>query len=223
VAAAAADSLDEGALAGVAIAAQQQASWAQAAGLAAAAQITARAVEAKVLPGAGRLTKADLKDRLRHAVIAVDPEGAEERRKAAERHADVRLYAEDDQTAAIVASKQPQIEAAAGFVRITALARPARRPGCRAAWAGTDPRCCSACCWAPCPLLPRPKAHRPAQHLVTTTRMRATTSTCSGVTPIPASPVAVTALPTVAARKEYQTTCPRREMRTPRRTTGSMT
>jgi hypothetical protein len=214
VAAAAADSLDEGALAGVAIAAQQQASWAQAAGLAAAAQITARAaaadpkigveadgrpaqlcrdavgqialalmltdysasahadlaatltwrlpatgqalaagvidltragaiaeatrvlgeqsaraVEAKVLPGAGRLTKADLKDKLRHAVIAVDPEGAEERRKAAERHADVRLYAEDDQTATIVASKQPQIEAAAGFARITALARARKASG----------------------------------------------------------------------------------------------
>ena len=89
----------------------------------------ARAVEAEVLPGAGRLTKADLKDRLRRAVIAVDPEGAEERRKAAERHADVRLYAEEDQTATIVADKQPQIEAAAGFARITALAKARKAAG----------------------------------------------------------------------------------------------
>ena len=89
----------------------------------------ARAVEEKILPGAGRMTKADLKERLRHAVIAADPEGAEQRRQAAERHADVRLYGEDDQTATIVADKQPQIEAAAGFARITALAKARKAAG----------------------------------------------------------------------------------------------
>jgi len=89
----------------------------------------ARKVEAKVLPEAGRLTKADLQDRLHSAVIAADPEGAERRRQAAERHADVRLYGEVDQTATIVADKQPQIEAAAGFARLNALARARKAAG----------------------------------------------------------------------------------------------
>ncbi len=89
----------------------------------------ARTVEAKVLLEAGRLTKADLQDRLHYAVIAADPEGAERRRQAAERHADVRLYGEVDQTATIVADKQPQIEAAAGFARLNALARARKAAG----------------------------------------------------------------------------------------------
>ncbi|HEY2689187.1 MAG TPA: DUF222 domain-containing protein, partial [Streptosporangiaceae bacterium] len=54
----------------------------------------ARQVEATMLPKAGRLTVPDLKDRLHHLVIAADPGGAERRRQAAERHADVRLYGE---------------------------------------------------------------------------------------------------------------------------------
>ena len=90
---------------------------------------TARAVEAKILPEAGRLTKPDLQDRLRGLVIAADPDGAERRRQAAERHADVRLYGEVDQTATIVADKQPQIEAAAGFARLNALARARKAAG----------------------------------------------------------------------------------------------
>jgi hypothetical protein len=83
----------------------------------------ARAVEAKVLPDAGWQTVPQLRQRLRLAVIAADPQGADARRKAAERHADMRLYGEDDQTATIVADKLPQVEAAAGFARVNALAR----------------------------------------------------------------------------------------------------
>ena len=90
----------------------------------------ARAVEAKLLPEAGRQTLAQLRQRLRLAVIAADPEGAEERRKAAQRHADVRLYGEDDQTATLVADKLPQVEAAAGFARVDALARARVAAGC---------------------------------------------------------------------------------------------
>ncbi len=86
-------------------------------------QDTARAVEAKVLPGARRLTTAQLAEKLHWAVIAADPDGAERRREAAERQADVRLYAEDDQTATLHASKLPQIEGAAGYARVSALAR----------------------------------------------------------------------------------------------------
>jgi len=90
----------------------------------------ARAVEAKLLPDAGRQTLPDFKHRLRLAVIAADPEGADERRKAAEKHADVRLYGEDDQTATLVADKLPQVEAAAGFARVNALARARMAAGC---------------------------------------------------------------------------------------------
>ena len=76
-----------------------------------------------VLPGAGRLTTAQLADKLHGAVIAADPDGAERRRQAAERQADVRLYADDDQTATLHASKLPQIESTAGYARVSAMAR----------------------------------------------------------------------------------------------------
>ena len=89
----------------------------------------ARLVEAKVLPGAPQMTYAQLRQRLAVLVIAVDPEGAEERRKAAERHADVRLYADDDQTATLIASKLPQVLAAASYAKINALARARKAAG----------------------------------------------------------------------------------------------
>ncbi|HEX3921725.1 MAG TPA: DUF222 domain-containing protein [Streptosporangiaceae bacterium] len=83
----------------------------------------AREVEEKILPRAGKLTTADLRDRLHWAVIAADPDGAERRRKAEERQADVRLYPDDDQTATLHASKLPQIESAAGYARVSAMAK----------------------------------------------------------------------------------------------------
>jgi Domain of unknown function (DUF222) len=90
---------------------------------------TARAVEAQVLPESRRKTYAELRARLHHLVIAADPEGAEERRQKAERGANVRLYADDDQTATLVADKLPQIESASGFARINALARARKAAG----------------------------------------------------------------------------------------------
>ena len=89
----------------------------------------ARAVEAKVLPGSREDTKPELQRRLRRAVIAADPDGAERRRRAAERHADVRMYADEDQTASLVADKMPQIETAAGLARIVAMARARKAAG----------------------------------------------------------------------------------------------
>jgi len=83
----------------------------------------ARAVEGLVLAGAGQVTVARLRERLAYAVIAVDPEGAERRRGQAERDAEMRLYADADQTATLVLSRLPQIEAAASVSRVTALAR----------------------------------------------------------------------------------------------------
>jgi hypothetical protein len=89
----------------------------------------AQLVEARVLPAAAGMTYAQLRQRLTVLVIAVDPAGAEERRKNAERHADVRLYGDDDQTASLVASKLPQVLAAAGYARINALARARKAAG----------------------------------------------------------------------------------------------
>jgi Domain of unknown function (DUF222) len=90
---------------------------------------SARRVEAKVLPKARRKTYAELRGWLHDLVIAADPEGAEERRQKAQRNANVRLYADDDQTATLLADKLPQIEAASGFARINALARARKAAG----------------------------------------------------------------------------------------------
>jgi hypothetical protein len=89
----------------------------------------AREVEGLVLARAGQVTVARLRERLAYAVIAVDPEGAEERRGQAERDAEMRLYADADQTATLVLSRLPQIEAAASVSRVTALARAGWRRG----------------------------------------------------------------------------------------------
>lgn len=82
----------------------------------------ARAVEDKVLPGAGDLTTGMLRSVLRRAVIAADPDGAEERRKGAERQAKVVLYPDEDSTATLTGQRLPAIQAAAAMARITAMA-----------------------------------------------------------------------------------------------------
>jgi Domain of unknown function (DUF222) len=89
----------------------------------------ARLVEATVLPEARRKTYAELRAWVHELVIAADPDGAEERRQKAERNANVRLYADDDQTATLVADKLPQIEGASGFAKINALARARKAAG----------------------------------------------------------------------------------------------
>ncbi len=90
---------------------------------------TARAVEEKILPNAGNQVTGELRARLRRAVIAADPEGAEQRRKQAERHAKVSLYGDEDGTAVLTGSKLPAVEAAAAMARITALARAMKAAG----------------------------------------------------------------------------------------------
>ncbi len=58
-----------------------------------------------------------------------DGVAAERRRQVAERHAEVRLHADDDQTASLVADKMPQVQTAAGYARIVALARARKAAG----------------------------------------------------------------------------------------------
>ena len=89
----------------------------------------ARAVEAKILPEAGRQTTAQLRARLRRAVIAADPGGAERRREEAERHAKVSLYADEDGTATLAGAGLPAVQAAAAMARITAIARAMKAAG----------------------------------------------------------------------------------------------
>ncbi len=92
-------------------------------------QDAARAVEAAVLPEAGQQTMAQLRGRLRRAVIAADPEAAERRRADAERQAAVSLYPDEDGTATLSGTRLPQVLAAAAMAKITAIARAMKAAG----------------------------------------------------------------------------------------------
>jgi len=91
---------------------------------------TARAVEARILPGAGDQTTGQLRAALRRAVIAADPEGAEQRRKEAQRHAKVSLYPDPATgTATLTGTRLPSVHAAAALARLTAIARAMKSAG----------------------------------------------------------------------------------------------
>ncbi|MGH3395076.1 MAG: DUF222 domain-containing protein [Streptosporangiaceae bacterium] len=109
---------------------------------------TARAVEARILPSAGDQTTGQLRAELRRAIIAADPEGAEQRRKSAQRHAKVSLYPDPaDGTATLAGTRLPAVHAAAAMARLTAIrgrrlwvwrsARAARQVARRAGGPGT--------------------------------------------------------------------------------------
>ncbi len=89
----------------------------------------ARQVEAAVLSRAGWLTLGQLHAALRRAVIKADPDGAERRRRQAERNATVALYPEDEGTATLAGYSLPGVEAAAAMARITALAKMMKAAG----------------------------------------------------------------------------------------------
>ena len=132
---------------------------------------TARAVEERVLPAAGGQTTGMLRAALRRAVIAADPRGAEERRKDAERRAQVVLYPDQDCTATLAGQRLPAIHAAAAMARITAMAWAMKASG-----AGGVSICCvlrssSGCCSAPCRSSRLPKAHPPTTRPLATRRL----------------------------------------------------
>jgi Domain of unknown function (DUF222) len=89
----------------------------------------AREVEATVLPGAGQQTPAQLRIRLRRAVIAADPAAAERRRQDAERRAGVKLYADEDGTATLAGTGLPAVPASAAMAKITAMAQARKSAG----------------------------------------------------------------------------------------------
>jgi hypothetical protein len=89
----------------------------------------AQAVEARVLPDAGDQTTGQLRAALRRAVIAVDPRGADDRRRDAELQADVRLYPDESRTSTLAATGLPAVHGAAMMARLSALARGLRAGG----------------------------------------------------------------------------------------------
>jgi hypothetical protein len=89
----------------------------------------ARTVQEMVLPQAGDQTTGQLRAAVRRAVIAADPDGADQRCDRAERHAKVSLYADDDHTATMAGTGLPAVRAAAAFARITAMARALKAAG----------------------------------------------------------------------------------------------
>ena len=148
----------------------------------------ARTVEKQVLADAGSRTSGDLRARLRRAVITADPDGAERRRRAAERSADVRLYPDHDQTATITASSLPQIESAAGYARITALARARMAAGMPGPLRLHRGQVLLGLIWAPCRLSLPPTARRRMS-----TRPMTTTPTTAVRVRAPAAAQAMTA------------------------------
>ena len=82
-----------------------------------------------MLPAAGGQTTGMLRAALRRAVIAADPAGAEERRKDAERRAQVVLYPDQDCTATLAGQRLPAVHATAAMARIKAMARALKASG----------------------------------------------------------------------------------------------
>ncbi len=89
----------------------------------------AKVVEDRVLPSAGHQTNGQLRASLRRAVIAADPEGAEQRRRDAERAARVSLHPDEEGTATLTGSNLPGVHAAAAMARISAMARALKASG----------------------------------------------------------------------------------------------
>ncbi|HEX3489427.1 MAG TPA: DUF222 domain-containing protein [Streptosporangiaceae bacterium] len=92
--------------------------------------VTARAVESKIILSAGDWTSGQLRAALRRAVIAADPEAAEQRRKQAQRHAKISLYPDPATgTATLTGSRLPSVHAAAAMARLTSIARAMKSAG----------------------------------------------------------------------------------------------
>ena len=89
----------------------------------------ASAVEQRVLPNAGERTTTQLRVAVRRAVLAVDPDGAEQRRRDTERHAKITLYPGEEGTATLTGTCLPGVHATAAMARITAIARALKSSG----------------------------------------------------------------------------------------------
>jgi hypothetical protein len=86
-------------------------------------------VDAMLAPGMGRWTTGELRDKIRRAVIRVDPAAAQRRARHAARKARFALYGNEDQTATAAIERMPAHLGAAVKARINAIARAARAAG----------------------------------------------------------------------------------------------
>jgi Domain of unknown function (DUF222) len=89
----------------------------------------AAVVEARVVPAAAGQTTSQLRAAVRRAVLAIDPDGAEQRRRDTERTARISLYPGEEGTASLTGSCLPGLQAAAAMARITAIARALKSSG----------------------------------------------------------------------------------------------
>ena len=89
----------------------------------------ARKVEDRVLAKAPHQTTGQLRASLQRAVISVDPEAAERRRKQAERNARVELAGEPEGTASLFGRYLPAALAAAAWARVSAIAKALEKGG----------------------------------------------------------------------------------------------
>ncbi|HEX9359466.1 MAG TPA: DUF222 domain-containing protein, partial [Streptosporangiaceae bacterium] len=89
----------------------------------------ARKVEDRVLAKAPHQTTGQLRAALQRAVISVDPEAAERRRKQAERNARVELAGEPEGTASLFGRYLPAAQAAAAWARVSAIAKALEKGG----------------------------------------------------------------------------------------------
>jgi hypothetical protein len=86
-------------------------------------------VDALLAPRLGGWTTGELKDRVRRAVIAIDPAAADRRAAHAARKARFSVYANADQTATAAVERMPAQLAAAAKARVNAIARAAKAAG----------------------------------------------------------------------------------------------
>jgi hypothetical protein len=86
-------------------------------------------VDALLAPRLGGWTSGELKERVRKAVIAIDPVAADRRAAHAARKARFSVYANPDQTATAAIKRMPAQLAAAAKARVSAIARAAKAAG----------------------------------------------------------------------------------------------
>jgi hypothetical protein len=86
-------------------------------------------VDALLAPRLGGWTTGDLKEKVRRAVIAIDPAAADRRAAHAARKARFSVYANADQTATAAVERMPAQLAAAAKARVNAIARAAKAAG----------------------------------------------------------------------------------------------
>jgi hypothetical protein len=86
-------------------------------------------VDALLSRQAAGMTTGELREKVKSAVIRIDPAAADKRRERNEKRARVRLHANPDHTATLAIEQAPAAQAAAAMARVYAIARAAKSGG----------------------------------------------------------------------------------------------